>query len=272
MVLGSSPLLEGEEGALCGLLGDGDRHSLDLPGRQEELLQAVHATGVPVVLVLANGSALAVNWADQNVPAILEAWYPGQAAGTAVADVIFGDRSPAGRLPVTFYRSLEQLPPFDDYSMSGHTYRYFRDEPLYPFGFGLGYTAFSYRDLKLQREGVKVGQSQRVSVTVENTGDRAGEEVVQLYLADVEASVPVPVRALKGFRRIRLAPGKAKTVRFALTPRDMSLIDREGRRIIEPGRFRLSVGGGQPRSRGTQEGRNLLSAQFEVTGEAMGVD
>ncbi len=266
VVLGSSPLLEGEEGAVCGLLGDGDRRSLELPGRQEELLKMVHDAGVPVVLVLTNGSALSVNWADENVAAIIEAWYPGQAAGTAVADVIFGRYNPAGRLPVTFYKSLEQLPPFEDYSMTGHTYRYFRDAPLYPFGYGLSYTRFAYRDLKLQGERLRAGRSLRVSVTVENAGERAGEEVVQLYLTDSEASVPVPVRALKGFRRIRLAPGKSRTVRFRLSPSDMSVIDAEGRRLVEPGRFQLSIGGGQPYSRGTREGDNVLTAQFEVTG------
>lgn len=267
VVLGSSPLLEGEEGAACGLLGDGDRHSLDLPGHQEELLKTVHATGVPVVLVLTNGSALAINWADRNVPAILEAWYPGQAGGTAVADVLFGDYNPAGRLPVTFYRSLDQLPPFDDYSMSGQTYRYFQGEALYPFGYGLSYTTFSYTDLTLSADRVKAGKRLRVSATVQNTGDRAGEEVVQLYVRHVEAPVRAPIRQLKGFRRLRLAPGKSRTVRFTLSPQDMAIADDRGRRIVEPGRLELSLGGGQPDARGVEEGRNLLRASLEVTGE-----
>ncbi len=265
--LGSSPWIEGEEGALCGLLGQGDRESLDLPGQQEQLLQAVANTGAPTILVLLNGSALAINWADQHIPAILEAWYPGQAGGLAVADALFGDYNPGGRLPVTFYRSLAQLPPFDDYSMTGHTYRYFRGDPLYPFGYGLSYTEFRYRDLKVRPLRGDAGPSLRVSAVVENVGDRVGEEVVQLYVSDLEASLPVPLRQLRGFRRLRLAPGKSRTVRFRLSPRDLALVDRDGRLVVEPGRFHISVGGGQPGARGSVEGRNLLTADFEVTGE-----
>jgi beta-glucosidase len=271
VVLGSSPWMEGEEGSICGLLGEGDRRTLDLPGKQEWLLQHVHAAGIPVVLVLVNGSALSITWADQNVPAILESWYPGQAGGTAVADALFGDTNPGGRLPVTFYRSLEDLPPFDDYSMTGHTYRYFRGEPLYPFGYGLSYTRFAYTDLKLSRVRVKAGQPLRVSVTVTNTGDRAGDEVVQLYLRDVETSLPAPIRSLRGFQRVHLAPGRRKTVRFTLTSRDLATVNEDGKRIVEPGLMELSVGGGQPGARGTEEGRNLLTSRFEVTGKTVDV-
>jgi len=267
VVLGSSPLLEGEEGAVCGLLGDGDRHSLALPGRQEDLLKAVFATGTPVVLVLTNGSAVAINWADEHVPAILEAWYPGQAGGAAVADALFGDYNPAGRLPVTFYRSLEQLPPFDDYSMTGHTYRFFRGDPLYPFGYGLSYTEFRYRDLKLSPRRVAAGKTVSVSVVVENTGGRAGEEVVQLYLTDRKASVPVPLRQLKGFRRVRIGAGRRRRVRFTLTPRDMSIVDDSGRRLVEPGEFQVSVGGCQPENRGALRNVNVVTDTFEVTGD-----
>jgi beta-glucosidase len=270
VVLGSSPWLEGEESQPCELLGAGDRHSLDLPGKQEWLLQRVHATGIPVVLVLVNGSALAINWADENVPAILETWYPGQAGGLAVAEALFGDANPGGRLPVSFYKSLDQVPPFEDYSMAGHTYRYFRGEPLYPFGYGLSYTQFAYSDLKLSRTRLKAGQVLRLSVTVENTGSRPGDEVVQLYLRDVETSAPAPIRSLKGFQRVRhLGPGRRKTVRFTVEPRDMALVNDEGKHIIEPGLFELSVGGGQPGARGTQEGRNLLAGSFEVVGQAL---
>lgn len=270
VVLGSSPWLEGEEGQLCGLMGDGDRHQLDLAGHQQWVLERVHATGIPVVLVLLNGSALAITWADENVPAILETWYPGQAGGLAVADALFGDYDPGGRLPVTFYRSLDQLPPFDDYSMTGHTYRYFRGDPLYPFGYGLSYTRFSYSDLKLSRTKLKAGQALRVSVTIQNTGSRPGDEVVQLYLRDVETSLPAPIRSLRGFRRIqRLGPGRKKTVRFIVEPQHMALVNEDGRRVIEPGLFELSIGGGQPGARGTEEGRNVLTTSFEVIGQGL---
>jgi beta-glucosidase len=269
VVLGSSPLLEGEEGGLCGLLSDGDRKTLDLPGRQEELLRKIHATGTPVVLVLVNGSALAVNWADANVPALLEAWYPGQAGGRAVAEALFGDYTPGGRLPVTFYKGLDQLPAFEDYGMSSHTCRYFRGQPLYPFGYGLSYTRFRYSGLKLSASELRAGRSLRVSVEVENTGDRAGDEVVQLYLTDVESQCPTAIRQLKGFQRVSLKPGQKKTVRFTVAPPDMSVVDDEGSHWLEPGEFRISVGGGQPGSRGTQEGMTVLSTGFTLTGKKM---
>jgi len=271
VVLGSSPLLEGEEGGLCGLLSDGDRATIDLPGKQEDLLKEIHATGTPVVLVLINGSALAVNWADENVPAILEAWYPGQAGGTAVADALFGDYNPGGRLPVTFYKSLDQIPAFDDYTMTGHTYRYFRGEPLYPFGYGLSYTQFQYSNLTLSHNDIRPGQRLRVSVEVDNVGSVAGDEVVQLYVTDLDSAYPIPIRQLRGFQRIALKPGQKKTVRFRLTPADMSVLNDQGKRLVEPGRFQVSVGGGQPAGRGAKPGANVLAAEFDVTGKTMEV-
>lgn len=223
----------------------GDRVTLDLPRLQEDLMKKVQALGKPVVLVLLSGSALSINWAGENIPAILEAWYPGQAAGTAIADVLFGDYNPAGRLPVTFYRSADDLPPFNDYAMEGKTYRYFRKEPLYPFGFGLSYARFAYSHLQMPKS-VVAGEEIEVSVEVENAGKTAGEEVVQLYVRDVEASVPVPIRSLQGFERVFLKPGEKKAVCFRLKARQMSLIDEEGRRVVEPGVFEIAVGGGQP--------------------------
>jgi beta-glucosidase len=204
LFLGLSPRLEGEEMPVQveGFSG-GDRVSIDLPKVQEELMRAVIATGTPTVLVLLNGSAVAVNWADANIPAIVEAWYPGQAAGTAIADVLFGDYNPGGRLPITFYKSLDKMPPFDDYSMKERTYKYFTGDPLYPFGHGLSYTTFAYSDLEVP-ESVPAGKPVNVSVTVANTGARAGDEVVQVYVSDREASVPVPIRKLVGFKRITL--------------------------------------------------------------------
>ena len=224
-------------------------------------MKAVAATGKPVVVVLLSGSALAVNWANDNVPAIVQAWYPGGEGGTAVADVLFGDYNPAGRLPVTFYRSVDQLPPFTDYSMEGRTYRYFKGEPLYPFGFGLSYTSFAYSNLRFDKV-VKAGQPIKVTVDVKNVGDRAGDEVLQLYLTDVVATVPVPLRSLIGFERLSLRPGEKRTVTFTITPRQMSLIDDDGKRIIEPGEFLVSAGGGQP-------GPKTISGKFSVTGNTL---
>ncbi len=269
LMMGLSPRLEGEEMSVevPGFTG-GDRLDTKLPAPQQALMEAIVATGKPVVLVLLNGSALAVNWAADNVPAILEAWYPGQAAGTAIADVLFGNYNPAGRLPVTFYRSVDQLPPFSDYDMDGRTYRYFGGEPLFPFGHGLSYTNFAYSDLELS-ENVQPGADVQLSVTVENTGSVPGEEVVQLYLSDLEASAPVPIRSLVGVQRVFLQPGERKRLSFALTARQLSLIDAQGDRVVQPGLFELSVGGKQPGFAGTADAptTGVVMDTFEVKGE-----
>jgi beta-glucosidase len=239
MMLGLSPRLEGEEMTVNvpGFTG-GDRTSLDLPATQRELLEAVVAVGKPTVLVLLNGSAVAVNWAAEHVPAILEAWYPGQAAGTAIADVLFGHVSPGGRLPVTFYRSVDELPRFDDYGMAGRTYRHFTGTPLFPFGHGLSYSTFAYENLRVPVE-VRAGDTLRVSVEVANTGTRAADEVVQLYV--IERPGSRGVRTLAGFQRVSLSPGERTSVRFAVAPRHLS-----GGPSALPGELRLSVGGKQP--------------------------
>ena len=184
MCLGLTADLEGEEGAAAASSAGGDKVSLDLPGMQEELLKAVCSVGKPVVLVLFSGSPVSINWAQENVPAILQAWYPGEEGGTAIADVLFGDYNPGGRLPVTFVKSLEQVPSFTDYSMKGRTYRYMEEEPLYPFGYGLSFTTFEYSNLKLSQEVIDAGESISVSVDVKNTGQIAGDEAVQLYIKD----------------------------------------------------------------------------------------
>ena len=244
LVLGISARLEGEEMPVKveGFRG-GDRTDISLPKSQEALLKAVVATGKPVVVVLLSGSALAVNWANDNAAAILEAWYPGGEGGTAIADVLFGDYNPGGRLPVTFYKSVDQLPPFTDYGMQGRTYRYFKGEPLYPFGYGLSYTKFVYSDLKVESRSVPAGESIKVSVDVINAGEREGDEVVQLYLTDTAATAPVPIRTLVGFERVSLRPREKRRVTFTITPRQMSLIDNRGKRMIEPGQYSISVGG-----------------------------
>ncbi|HYN01325.1 MAG TPA: glycoside hydrolase family 3 C-terminal domain-containing protein, partial [Vicinamibacteria bacterium] len=248
MVLGLSSRLEGEEMPVRieGFAG-GDRTSLDLPKVQQQLMEKVVAAakGKPVVLVLQNGSALSIGWADANVPAIVEAWYGGQAGGTAVGDVLFGNVSPAGRLPLTFYRSVDELPPFDDYAMKGRTYRYFTGAPLYPFGHGLSYSRFAYAKLVVPKKAV-VGAPVALAVEVQNAGAVASDEVVQLYVTDAEASGPVPLRALKGFQRVSLKPGEKRVVRFTLDERALSLVGPDGQRVVEPGRFTIAVGGKQP--------------------------
>ncbi len=270
LALGLSQQLEGEEGqhegSPNGTLSRGDRSELRLPGEQEALLQAVVETGTPVVLVLLNGSPLAVNWADGHCAAILEAWYPGQGGGRAVAEVLFGDYNPGGRLPVTFYQSVDQLPPFEDYAMAGRTYRYFDDAPLYPFGYGLSYTTFAYSDLALSHDRMDGPEVMRVSCMVRNMGERAGDEVVQLYLRDEAASLPVPRHSLAGFRRIRLAPGAEERVTFEIQPKQFAFVDDAGQWVIEPGTFTVFVGGGQP---GMAEG---ISASVEMVAEKILLD
>jgi beta-glucosidase len=231
-----------------------------LPKTEEDLLEAVAATGKPIVLVLTNGSALAVNWAQEHVNAILDAWYPGEEGGTAVAETLSGKNNPAGRLPVTFYAGVDQLPPFEDYAMKGRTYRYFEGKPLYPFGYGLSYTTFSYSNLVLPTSAVSAGQPTSAEVTVTNTGKIAGDEVVQLYLSfpDVKGA---PIRALRGFRRVHLDPGQSQSVQFELRPRDLSIVSDAGEPIIAEGKYSVSVGGGQP---GT--GVPTVAGNFQVKG------
>ena len=242
-VMGLSPALEGEEMSVDveGFAG-GDRTDIRLPRPQEELLKQIHALGKPVVLVLLNGSALAVNWAAEHIPAIVEAWYPGQAGGDAIADVLFGDYNPAGRLPVTFYKSVEDLPLFEDYQMEGRTYRYFQGEPLFAFGHGLSYTKFEFDSLHIDRSAVKAGGSVAVSLDVTNTGDRTGDEVVQLYVRHRDATVTRPVKELKGFKRITLQPGERKAVTFTLYTHQLGIYDEAMQFVVQPGLVEVMVG------------------------------
>ena len=266
---GITSRLEGEEMSvpLEGFRG-GDRTDLGLPKVQEALLKALRATGKPVVLVLTSGSALAVNWANENIPAVVQAWYPGEEGGAALADVLFGDYNPAGRLPVTFYKSVTQLPPFEDYKMAGRTYRYFTGEPLFPFGYGLSYTRFVYSKLEMPKE-VNAGENVTIKVQVTNTGKMAGDEVVQLYVKDLVASVPVPLRSLQGFKRVHLNPGQTETVSFTLTPRQLSLIDSQIKRVVEPGEFEITVGGMLPGAQAAST--QALTAKLMVTGNVFAV-
>jgi beta-glucosidase len=267
LCLGLDAGLEGEEGDTSNEYASGDRLNLDLPGSQQLLLESVQRIGKPLILVVISGSALAISWADQHVPAIIQAFYPGAEGGRAIAALIFGEYSPAGRLPVTFYRTGAELPDFQDYSMANRTYRYMKNEALYPFGYGLSYTRFEYRNLGLSQPSVNAGETLECRVTVKNTGKRSGAESVQLYLADAEAQVAVPRWQLRGIRKIFLKQGEEREVIFSLTPRQMALIDNEGRCRLEPGRFEVYVGGSQPDRRSQQlTGTAVLKTSFEVVG------
>ena len=260
-VVGITSELEGEEMKVNepGFNG-GDRTSLDLPRPEQALLEAVAATGKPLVVVLTNGSALGVNWAQAHANAILDAWYPGEEGGAAVAETLSGRNNPAGRLPVTFYKDVSQLPPFNDYSMKDRTYRYFGGTPLYPFGYGLSYTTFSYSGLTVPTGDVAAGSPVVVEATVTNAGAKAGDEVAQLYLSfpDVPGS---PLRALKGFQRVHLEPGASQKLRFELQPRDLSLVTEDGKIIVAEGFYAVSVGGGQPKT-----GTPVLTKIFNIKG------
>ena len=222
----------------------GDRTDIRLPASQQVLLEALQATGKPVVMVLTTGSALAVDWAQEKLPAILLAWYPGQRGGNAVADVLFGDVNPAGRLPVTFYKADEKLPAFDDYAMQGRTYRYFDGQPLYPFGHGLSYTRFTYSDLKLDSNEGGSAQAVQATVKIRNAGDRAGEEVVQLYLKPKQPERERSRKDLRGFQRVALKPGEERTLTFSFTPeKDLRTYDEAtGKYVVDPGAYEIQIG------------------------------
>lgn len=265
--MGISPLLEGEEGESIGSAEKGDRSRIELPEVQAEFLRKLAAAGARIVLVLTGGGPVALGDLEDLVEAIVFVWYPGQEGGRAVASVLFGDEAPSGKLPVSFPRSTADLPPFEDYSMvpkppqrpgdagtRGRTYRYAEAEPQFPFGFGLSYTAFEYQGLKLERDRLQPGEPLRLEATVANTGPAAAEEVVQCYLQDLEASVPVPRCKLVGFTRVALEPGESRTVAFTLTPEQMSLVDEDGKLRLEPGEFRVTVGGCSPGERGLELG------------------
>jgi beta-glucosidase len=262
-VVGITSQLEGEEMKVevPGFKG-GDRTSLDLPKEEEDLLEALKGTGKPLVVVLMNGSALSVNWANDHANAILDAWYSGEEGGTAIARTLVGLNNPAGRLPVTFYKGVEQLPAFEDYSMKNRTYRYFDGQPLYGFGYGLSYSKFEYSDLKLSSTKLKQGDSLNVEADVRNLSQRDAEEVVQLYLTFPRFPFSTaPIRALRGFTRVHLGPGETKHVQFALDPRGLSEVNRKGDRVVGTGTFTVSVGGGQPGSLAPQ-----VEAQFKIKG------
>ncbi|QAY76451.1 glycoside hydrolase family 3 C-terminal domain-containing protein [Sphingosinicella sp. BN140058] len=245
-VVGHTADLETEEtGVTVPGFAGGDKTSLDLPADQLALLEQARATGKPLAVVTMNGSPINLAWAKDNAAAILEAWYAGEAGGQAAANILTGRTNPSGRLPLTFYRSVDDLPPFGDYAMRGRTYRYFAGTPVYPFGHGLSYTRFDYAPLTVEPAQAGAEQGMRISTRLTNTGTRAGDEVAQLYL-DFPDRPGMPRLALRGFQRVSLRPGETRDLVFDLSPRDLSSVDADGRRMVAAGRYRVTIGSGQP--------------------------
>ena len=258
--VGLSPDVEGEELPIdVAGFNHGDRTDIALPAVQRALLERVAAAGKPLVVVLMSGSAVAIDWAQQHADAILDAWYPGEAGGSAIAQVLAGDYDPAGRLPVTFYRSTRDLPPYVSYAMKGRTYRYFEGTPLYPFGYGLSYTTFAYAHIALSTAQLKAGATLKMGAEVHNKGSRAGDEVVEVYLDAADVSM-APRHALVGFERVHLEPGESRRVEFELSPRALSTVDAAGNRAVVAGHYRVFIGGGQP------GGAPGVSASFTISG------
>jgi beta-glucosidase len=258
--VGLSPQLEGEEMKIKidGFDG-GDRTSLDLPAPQQKLLEAVAATGKPLIVILQSGSAVALNWANEHADAILEAWYPGVEGGEAIARTLAGNNNPAARLPVTFYASLDNLPAFTDYTLKGRTYRYFTGKPLWGFGYGLSYSAFKYGPIKLSAETLKAGDPLTATVTVTNTSAVPGDEVVEAYLKTPQPDGPI--HSLAGFQRVHLTAGATRAVAITIDPRSLSSVDEKGDRVILPGKYTLSLGGAQP-----QDTSAKSETGFTITG------
>jgi beta-glucosidase len=267
--LGLTPQFEGEEGFGIDPELSGDRGDVQLHPVQADLIERLSKLDKPLIAVLLNGSAIAMPSLKEKADAIIEAWYPGVEGGTAIADVIFGDYNPAGRLPVTFYASLDQLPPFDDYRMQGRTYRYFEGQPLYGFGFGLSYTKFKYSSLRLSARTIAPGDGLGLSVNVKNVGKRAGDEVVQVYVHPRNASVKTPILGLAQFQRVSIRSGTEKVVRLVLDPEAFSVVGEDGRRFVEPGLFDLYVGGGLPSAKelpGVKATLEILGSPVELPG------
>lgn len=270
MFMGLSPQLEGEEMKVevPGFNG-GDRVNIDLPEIQSDLIKSIHSLGKPIVLVLLNGSALAINWEKENISAIIEAWYPGQSGGTAIADILFGDYNPSGRLPITFYKSVDDLPPFNSYNMDGRTYKYFKGEALYDFGHGLSYSDFVYDNFRAS-EKVQTDGRIKVSVDVKNIGPLDGEEVVQLYASIINSSVDVPIRTLVGYKRVLLKNGEKRNLEFSVNPAQLSIVTDQDRLMISPQDIILYVGGKQPIE--NQDGETgTIQTKVQLVGESIDI-
>ncbi len=241
----------------------GDRTDIKLPAAQQQLLDALVATGKPVIAILMNGSALALGPSQEQAKAVLEAWYPGEEGGRAIAETLSGRNNPGGKLPVTFYAGVDQLPAFNDYSMANRTYRYFAGKPMYGFGYGLSYTHFSYSAIKLSSSKLHAGETLTVEADIQNEGSHDGDEVAELYLMPPRAKLS-PALALEGFRRVHLAAGETKHVRFELTPRELAQVDAKGNRIVTAGQYRLSLGGSQPTDGKTQTAIFAMEGRQEL--------
>jgi beta-glucosidase len=264
--MGITPMMEGEEGHALLSTEQGDRADLSLPAAQVKHLRELAQNGAKVVLVLTGGSPIVLGDLEDLMHAIVYIWYPGQEGGKAVADVLFGDVAPSGKLPMTFPKSVEQLPPFEDYDMSGRTYRYAIEEPLFPFGFGLSYTRFTYSNLTLDTTTLSVGESLSLRCKLTNSGSVEADEVAQIYLSDLHASTVVPLHSLIGFQRVHLKPGEETEITFTITSEMMKLVNDDGQRVLEPGEFRIIVGGCSPSERGTALGASIpVSTTFIVT-------
>ncbi len=258
--MGLDPGLEGEAGDKGNHFASGDKPDLLLPGIQEEVLKVIVKSGKPVVLLLHSGSALAIDWAQEHIPAIMQCWYPGAQGGRAIAEAVFGEYSPSGKLPVTFYKRTQELPEFTDYSMKGRTYRYLETEPLYPFGYGLTYTAFSFSDIKFSGDPT---DGLTVSVAVKNTGSMAAWEVIQIYVKREAKDTPNP--QLKGFSKVFFEQGEEKEIKIILKPDAFALCNEEGQKEILPGRYSVYVGDMQPDSRSEQlTGKKVWRQEIEI--------
>lgn len=250
-VMGISGYIEGEEGESIASAHAGDRLDYNIPKNQIDFLKKLKEGNTkPVVAIVTGGSPMNLSEVHDIADAVLLVWYPGEEGGNAIADVVFGKTSPSGRLPVTFPKSLDQLPAYNNYSLDGRTYRFMKAEPMYPFGYGLSYTTFAYSNIKISAPAIKRGQALNVEVTVTNNGKYASDEVVQLYISDVEASTRVPIAALKGIKRINLPAGSSTVVKFTITPEMMAVVTDKGESVIEPGKFKISIGGSSPGKRG----------------------
>lgn len=262
-VMGLDATLEGEEGDVGNEYGSGDKPDLKLPGLQHQMIRIAKESGKPVILILLTGSAMAVSWEEQHVDAIVQGWYPGAQGGHAIARVLFGDVNPQGKLPVTFYRTSEELPDFEDYSMKGRTYRYLEHEPLFPFGYGLSYTTYTCRNLRLYQTDGLTPQGLDVSVEVENSGLREGTETVQIYIGAPGTDAPHP--QLKGIRKVRLRPGERREIRFHLEWEAFLLYDEDGKRRLRTGTYCIYAGGQQPDERSRQlTGMDVAHLEMEV--------
>ncbi|WZL89807.1 glycoside hydrolase family 3 N-terminal domain-containing protein [Salinimicrobium sp. 3283s] len=265
-VLGISGVLEGEEGESIASETFGDRLDYNLPQNQIDYLRKLNeaAGDAPVIAVITGGSPMNLQEVHELADAVLLVWYPGEEGGNAVADVIFGKVSPSGRLPITFPKSLDDLPAYEDYSMEGRTYKYMDAEPMYPFGYGLSYSDFNYSEIKLSDKKLKKGKSLTAKVVVTNSGETKAEEVVQLYVSDLKASVRTPKSQLYGIKRVELEPGASEEISFEITPQMMQLVNNEGESVLESGEFSVYIGGSSPGKRSIELGKELKEANFTL--------